>query len=129
MTMFSFGSIKYNAAFFGAISIVRKDSSLVDKMVSIQDTYPEQCIKEYEKKIKTFLGLNLASNTLVCAISDRYFDLQNIDFEDWIVEKMRGFPASDKFLNKFRIKPNAALLRNLHYRLFKYTGEMHMKKI
>ena len=53
----------------------------------------EEDIKEYEKKIKTFLGLNLASNTLVCAISDRYFDLQNIDFEDWIVEKMRGFPA------------------------------------
>ena len=35
MTMFSFGSIKYNAAFFGAITIVRRDNALVDKMMSI----------------------------------------------------------------------------------------------
>jgi hypothetical protein len=33
--MFSFGSIKYNAAFFGAITIVRRDNALVDKMMSI----------------------------------------------------------------------------------------------
>jgi len=58
-----------------------------------------------------------------------YFDFQHMDFEDWIVAKMRGFPAQDKFLDKFRVKPNAALLRNLHYRTAGYTSEMHVEKI
>jgi hypothetical protein len=52
-----------------------------------------------------------------------------MDFEDWVIAKMRGFPAQDKFLEKFRIRPNAALLRNLHYRLSNYTGKMHVTKI
>jgi dTDP-4-amino-4,6-dideoxygalactose transaminase len=57
MTMFSFGSIKFNAAFYGAISIVRNEAQLVDKMRSIQDTYEALSTDEYSKKIRTFLVL------------------------------------------------------------------------
>lgn len=66
---------------------------------------------------------------LAIRTADNYFDFQHMDFEDWIIAKMRGFPASDKFLSKFRIKPNAALLKNLHFRTSGYTGEEHNKKI
>ena len=52
-----------------------------------------------------------------------------MDFEDWVVAKMRGFPAEDAFLQKFRIKPNAALIKNIAYRTENYTGAQHMEKI
>ncbi len=42
---------------------------------------------------------------------------------------MRGFPAQDQFLGKFRIKPVAALLKCLVYRLKDYNKEMHEAKI
>lgn len=62
-------------------------------------------------------------------IADNYFDFQHMDFEDWIIARMRGFPASDNFLNKFRVKPNAALLKNLHYRTCGYSTQEHTEKI
>lgn len=42
---------------------------------------------------------------------------------------VRGFGDSENYLEKFRIKPNASLLRNLHYRTFKYSNVDHQKKI
>jgi hypothetical protein len=58
-----------------------------------------------------------------------YFKFQHIDPEDWVVKVTRGFPATDNFLEKFRIRPNAVLMRNLYERLSIYTNEYHERKI
>lgn len=42
---------------------------------------------------------------------------------------MRGFPPGDDFLARFRISPNAALVRNIAMRTENYTSEVHQKKI
>ena len=42
---------------------------------------------------------------------------------------MRGFPPGENFLQRFRMKPNAALIRNIVSRTRGYTKEMHIKKI
>lgn len=51
MTMFSFGSIKYNTAFYGAVTIIRekapynsKDFLLVNQMKEIQSHYSQLCL-------------------------------------------------------------------------------------
>lgn len=58
-----------------------------------------------------------------------YMKFTSQDVEDYVVALTRGFPKTDNFLQRFRIKPNAALLANLHYRCADYTPEMHQKKI
>lgn len=63
LTMFSFGTIKYNSALFGSVSIVREKEPLpgqteilVDKMKQIQSNYVQLPLKEYISKIqKAFL--------------------------------------------------------------------------
>jgi hypothetical protein len=42
---------------------------------------------------------------------------------------MRGFAPGDSFLDRFRIKPHAAVVRNLAIRTKDYTDEMHREKI
>lgn len=42
---------------------------------------------------------------------------------------MRGFPPNENFLERFRIKPNAALLRNIATRVIGYTDTEHQAKI
>lgn len=70
----------------------------------------------------------LNSKTLVKA-ADYYFKLQRIDVEDFFVSRMRGFPPNENFLSRFRVKPNAALLRNIASRVIGYTDADHKAKI
>ena len=130
--MFSFGTIKYNTAFFGSVNVIRESAStgqnhlLSAKMEAIQSCYTELSVEEYKKKIKTTFLLKyvLHTKTLVKA-ADYYFRFQRADLEDFFVSKMRGFPPNDNFLERFRIKPNAPLLRNIATRLRDYTDDQH----
>lgn len=86
--------------------------------------------KDYIKKMRFALLLKyLLHYRYPVMLSAMYMDWQHIDFEDWTIAKTRGFPAGVNFLEKFRIRPNAALMRNLHQRLVNYTAEIHSHKI
>jgi len=93
MTMFSFGSIKFNAAFFGAITIVREstpypgsDALLADEIKALQSQYVEMDVAELKKKINKFWYLNqIVLNRRVVNVVDKYFDWEHIDFEDYII--------------------------------------------
>jgi len=81
-------------------------------------------VEEYKKKIKTtFLLKYIVHTKALVKAADYYFRLQRTDLEDFFVSKMRGFPPGDNFLTRFRIKPNAPLLRNMASRLNGYTQE------
>lgn len=106
MTMFSFGTIKYNTAFFGSVSIVREKNIypgasklLADQMKEIQANYDELPLKDYQKKIKTtfLMKFILANKTLVKA-AFYYMHFNCLDGEDFIVSRMRGFAPGDDFL-------------------------------
>jgi hypothetical protein len=93
MTMFSFGSIKFNAAFFGAITIVREsapypgsDALLADEIKALQSQYVEMDVAELKKKINKFWYMNqIVLNKRVVNVVDKYFDWEHIDFEDYII--------------------------------------------
>lgn len=85
---------------------------------------------EYIKKMKQFtLIKKLIHNRLPLGLLNKYMDYRSQDTEDFVVAKLRGFGAAENFLHKFRIKPSACLLRNIHYRCSNYTAKMHQDKI
>ena len=62
MTLFSFGTIKHNTAFYGAVTIIREPANLSNKeecidlhskMSKIQNTYRRYSREDYMKKVKT----------------------------------------------------------------------------
>jgi dTDP-4-amino-4,6-dideoxygalactose transaminase len=62
MTMFSYGLIKHNTAFYGAVTIIRhnnechrkpNDKPLSQKIEEIQNTYKLYSLDEYSSKIRT----------------------------------------------------------------------------
>ena len=114
MTMFSFGMIKHNTAFYGAVTIVREDANvanvpeaqhLYERMAEIQDTYREYTVAEYSKKIKTTFAIwSATSHSPVINVSFKLFKMSGVDVEDYFVSKLRGFATDeDDYLSKFRI--------------------------
>mmetsp|Transcript_719 Transcript_719/g.775 ORF Transcript_719/g.775 Transcript_719/m.775 type:complete len:146 (+) Transcript_719:390-827(+) len=57
LSIFSFGMIKAATAFYGAMSVVRDDQKLYDRMYAIQKTYPIYTGKMYMKRILTGMAL------------------------------------------------------------------------
>jgi len=107
MTMFSFGSINYNTAFYGAVTIVRekmpypgKKQLLGDHMKQIQKSYSQLCLKDYISKIKKtyLLGLTLTNKALVWSFKTYFERFRREDIEEFTVSRMRGFPPGDNFL-------------------------------
>ena len=133
--MFSFGTIKLNTAFFGAVTIVKEQNSaetnLTAKMDEVQDSY-EDTLKtvEYVKKMKQFtLIKKIIHSRLGLGSINKYMAFTGGDTEDFVVAKLRGFGAAENFLQKFRIRPSAGLLRNIHWRCSNYSSKMHQDKI
>ena len=74
--------------------------------------------KEYVKKIRKMKILKkLIHNKLPLTLLNMYMRHESIDTEDYVVSLTRGFPPDSEFLQKFRVRPNAALMKNLLYRL------------
>ena len=80
--MFSFGTIKYNSAFWGSVSIVREPKSIVSatpgplftKMMEIQSKYQLLSAVEYKNKIqKCWLLSFLCQNKTVVRGEKFYF--------------------------------------------------------
>jgi hypothetical protein len=121
--MFSFGSIKLQSACNGAVTIIR-DKMLHDQVEEIQNSYTTVLdTTEYRKKIQKMLMLKFALHYKAPLIAFiKYFEFQHLDGEDWTITMTRGFAPGGDFLEKFRVKPNAALYKNLFERLSKYNA-------
>ena len=60
----------------------------------------------------------------------RYFRLMGQDQEEVLVAKLRGFPASDEpYLNKYRLKPCAPLIKMIIETTKNYSNQDHLTKI
>lgn len=129
LTMFSFGMIKNPTAFSGAISIIRSSKSwwnnqgnLFEKMEKLHDNYEWYTVPTYEAKILKCFGLWAAvTNHFAIWTAMHYFAYKGIVGEDFLIDKLRGFAASQDFLGKFRQKPCAPLLAMLYTRTSTYT--------
>jgi hypothetical protein len=97
---------------------------LHDQVEAIQNSYTNVLdTTEYRKKIQKMLMLKLALHYKAPLIAFiKFFEFQHVDAEDWTIMMTRGFAPGDDFLGKFRVKPNAALYKNLYERLSKYNA-------
>ena len=128
--MFSFGSIKFNTAFYGAVSLVKDANGLCETMSKIQESYSLYALADYAKKIKNMkMVKKVIHNKWLVWSTIKYFEHKKQDMEDYLVSKLRGFASTDNFLNKFRLKCNAALIKNMIYRIESYTPANHNDKI
>ena len=100
-------------------------------MKEIQSHYSQLNLQDYVAKIKKtyLLGLSLTNKKLVWSFQTYFERFRREDIEEFTVKRMRGFPPGDNFLERFRIRPNAALIRNIALRTQNYTNEMHQAKI
>ena len=139
MTMFSFGTIKCNTAFYGAVTVIRESANLSsmpqsanlhDQMAALQETYSQYTVKEYKKKcLIGFAAWTAINSENSFRALQRYFKARNLDMENEIISKLRGFAAVQDFLGKFRSKPCAPLLAMIHYRTANYTKVDFAKRL
>lgn len=132
MTMFSFGMIKHNTAFYGAVSIIREDNNLAGmpkatglhkQMAWIQEQYQLLPLSVYKKRVMTaFAAWSLTTKEPILAAALKYCKLRGKDLQDEVISALRGFAADDEFLAKFRIKPCAALCAMIHHRTSNYSA-------
>jgi len=63
LTMFSFGTIKTQTCFGGAVSIVHSDQQLAAQMEALQSSFKIQTKKEFQMKILKAFGAKVISGT------------------------------------------------------------------
>ena len=140
MTMFSFGTIKHNTCFYGAVTIVRENAQyqqlsesrdLCKQMRALQDAYPVYSYEDYRSKIlKCMLIKRLVTGKYFVSASLKYFAWRQIDFEDYLISKIRGFATDpSNYLSKFRIQPNAPLLKMIYEKQRNYDKKIHAQRI
>jgi len=117
-TYISFGTIKTCTSLGGGIVIVRGNEMLYREMKEVQEAYPLMKRKDYWKKIlKAMLCMATLNVTSINGFVRRFSDPFGFDYQSAIVSMVRGFPADDSFLFKFRVQPNAPMLAFFLYRL------------
>ena len=110
--MFSFGMIKHSTAFQGAVTIVREENNLANmpftsglykQMTWIQDAYKLYSLSEYRTKVfKALAAWTLTTKEPVLGSALKYCKMRSIDLQDELISRLRGFPADEDFLAKFR---------------------------
>ncbi|MGE5767880.1 MAG: aminotransferase class V-fold PLP-dependent enzyme, partial [Bacteroidota bacterium] len=118
VAMFSFGPLKTTTALGGALLNVR-DSTLREKMRSIQAGYPLQPTKRQAKRVLQFAGLKLLTLPLVFGLVQRLFALAGRDYEDAVAESVRNVAVLKKAKN-LRFQCSTALAALLWRRLQRF---------
>lgn len=115
--MFSFGSIKTATSLVGAL-IRLKDPELLQKMRSLQQSYPLQSRKEYFQMLFTHVVVKLFTIPLLYGLFYRACMWLEKDF-DQVINAVRGLPPDDEEedLALIRKQPSAPLLALLLRRL------------
>jgi hypothetical protein len=109
--MFSLGLIKVQTCFYGAVSIVRNDEDLHQKMVSIQKGYPMFTKALFIKRIITSLLLMILTlHKFSAATMFAIVRWAGKEREDFYVNLVRGFRPNENYLLRYRFNPCGALL-------------------
>ena len=128
LTMFSFGLIKRCSAFSGNIAFIR-DKMLFECMNSINESYPSQDQKLYLKRaIKFLVPFMVANNPIVYVTFLSVTRALKIEIFEMIISKLRGFNPNDNYLLKFQLRPCAANIAFLHYRLNSFNKLEYLSK-
>lgn len=118
LTMFSFGTIKTQTCFGGAVSIVHDDKQLAAKMEGLQSSFKIQTKKEFQLKIAKACGAKIISGTKYgCKSWFILGDTFSKDREELTLKLIRGFVSKENFLPKFNVRPGPALLSVMAQRL------------
>jgi dTDP-4-amino-4,6-dideoxygalactose transaminase len=118
LSMFSFGSIKLNTAFGGGLTIIRNNEVLYRKMRAMNDTYPILANSFFFKKILKNMFPMLALNVPFCNRWSRFaFIAVGFNYKEAVVAMLRGFPADDDFLSRFRKQMPDVMLALLAMRM------------
>ena len=138
LTMFSFGLIKHNTAFYGGVSVVRDKASVANRQIcpnlyksmhDLQENYPTYSREEYSKKISSAFKVWMVLNSeLAIKAALKICRMKGLKFEEVIISKLRGFPDQADFLSKFRIKPNAPLIAMIWERTSTQTAAEFKKR-
>ncbi|XP_041461135.1 uncharacterized protein LOC121412388 [Lytechinus variegatus] len=115
ITFFSFGLIKTNTAFGGAIAVVR-DPSLLSQMRTLYRSYPIRGRATYLKKLlKYSMLMTVLNSPFLVKHGMQLASALGINHRDIIVNHVRGFPKD--FFDNIRMRPSIALLCMLYRRL------------
>eukprot|EP00923_Selenidium_pygospionis_P060891 GHVN01106977.1.p1 GENE.GHVN01106977.1~~GHVN01106977.1.p1 ORF type:complete len:421 (+),score=51.68 GHVN01106977.1:40-1302(+) len=115
LSFFSFGLIKTNTAFGGAIGVV-KDVGQSHRMKALQRMYSVQSMFQFVNRLLVALFIIVFQSRPIVQLMFRLRRLTNIDYKQSIVPLLRGYKAGGR-LQQFRRQPSTPLLRTLLYRL------------
>lgn len=121
--MFSFGPIKTATALGGAI-ITFGDPALRAQAAALQATYPVQALRSHLQRIVLFAGLKALATPLLYGLFVAICGLFRHDY-DALVSRMMRSSRTGSLEERFRRRPNAALLALLARRL----GQDHRRRI
>jgi len=130
LSLFSFGTIKYNTALSGALAVIRNSDVLYRKMKYILEQYPVQPTRTYVTKIiKIFgpmMGLNNPTvNKTIKQVSNAF----DFDYKEYTVSLLRGFAKDGDFLEKFRFQVCTPLLANLAMRMQAFNNKQFAERM
>ena len=108
-----------------------ESKDLCKQMRALQDAYPIYSYDEYRSKVYKCMAIQrVITGKWIVAASLKYFKWRNLDLEDYLISKIRGFAVDpENFLSKFRIQPNAPLLKMLFEKNRVYDKRAHEKKV
>lgn len=122
VTFFSFGSIKINTSYGGAI-VKLQDYSLYMKILAIHDTWSIQSNRSYiHKCVKNTAIMALLNISYVSGSTMKLSYITSFDHKSYVVSMLRGFPDKQQFINTIRQQPSYALLNMLYHRLYNFNS-------
>ena len=123
LTLFSFGAIKYETTFGGAIAKVR-DAKIFEAMTNLNNSWPVQSQLEYLKKVfKCALAYSMLNCPRITHTVMYLTRCMNIDHKKYMVAMLRGFP--DRLMERLRHRPCDALLAMMRLRFMKFESTQH----
>ena len=125
VSLYSFGTLKTSTALGGAVLRVR-DPEVLDRMRSIQASYPLQDRIGYLKKLLKVFGLLALSRPSPYGLLARTCEWFGSDLDALVAGVVRGFPSQGSaatFFRRLRHRPSAPLLALLSRRLSTFDGE------
>lgn len=121
ISLFSFGTIKLNTAFGGALTVIRNNEILYRKANAILEAYPVEktsfFIKRIIKNIPVMLALN---NKYINGYGRELVSKINFEYKEKVVGLVRGFHPTEDFLSTFRIRMPTPMIVFLYLRMKTY---------
>ena len=109
--LFSFGNIKTATALGGGVMLL-KDQWLCRALQQRQQTYASSSNHRFALKTIKYMGLKCLSMRLSYGLLVRLAQVLGADYNVWITQWVKGFPAAE-LMPRLRQRPSLALLRLL----------------